>query len=81
MEKIITLEEKEEEIVTIEDNKDEEIVTFEEGVAGTTNYEDLNNRPFINEIEVIGRKSSKDYKLQDEMESLSNIEIEKLLSI
>ena len=76
---IITVEDNVDEIVVIE-NDAEEIVTFEENVGGTNNYNYLSNKPKINSIELIGNKTSSELKLQDEMNALSNIDIENLLN-
>ena len=34
---------------------------------GSTDYEELTNKPSINEVELIGNKSSSDLDLQDEL--------------
>lgn len=52
------------------------------GMASTRyakDYEKLINKPSINGVEVIGDKVSKDYKLQDELEIVSEQEIDKML--
>lgn len=73
--------ENEEEIVVLEEETEKEIVTFEEDAkVGTNNYEKLLNKPKINNVELIGNKKSKDLKIQDEMEVLSNLEIEKMIN-
>lgn len=80
---IVTLvEDSEEELVTVEeDNEEEEVVTVEEDIAGgTNNYNNLNNKPKINNVELVGNKTSKDLKIQDEMESLTNIDIEEIIN-
>lgn len=76
---ISTIEKDIEEIAIIE-NDSNEIVTFEENTGGTSNYNYLTNKPQINSIELIGNKTSSELKLQDEMEALSNIDIENLLN-
>lgn len=71
----------EEEIAVLEEETEKEIITFEEDAkVGTNNYEKLLNKPKINNIELIGNKKSKDLKIQDEMEVLSNLEIEKMIN-
>lgn len=67
--------------VVMENVDIEEIVTFEEGVTGgTDNYNYLNNKPKINNIELKDNKTSKDLKLQDEMKEFTNIELEAMFS-
>ena len=44
----------------------------------TINYENLSNKPRINNVELIGDKTSKNLKLQDEMDSLSNLDIDNI---
>ena len=71
----------EKEIVTIEETKPREIATFEEGtMGGTSNYNYLTNKPKINGVVLEGDKKSKDLKLQDNMESLTNMEIEEIIN-
>ena len=73
--------ENEEEIAVLEEEIEKEIVTFEEDAkVGTNNYEKLLNKPKINNVELIGNKKSKDLKIQDEMEVLSNLEIEEMIN-
>lgn len=50
------------------------------GGSGTRNYIDLLNKPSINGEVLIGNKTSKDLKLQDEMKSLSNTDIQEILN-
>lgn len=76
---ILTLEKNCEEFVIIEPSS-KEIVTFEENTGGTSNYNYLTNKPQINSVELVGNKTSSELKLQDEMEALSNIDIENLLN-
>ena len=76
---ILTLEKDCEEFVIIESSS-KEIVTFEENTGGTSNYEYLTNKPQINSVELVGNKTSNELKLQDQMEALSNIDIENLLN-
>lgn len=79
---IVTLvEDSEEELVTVEEDAEEEVTTLEEDIGGgTNNYNNLNNKPKINNVELVGNKTSKDLKIQDEMESLTNMEIEEILN-
>lgn len=44
-----------------------------------TSYEELDDLPQINEVTLIGNKNSEDLHLQDEMDYLTNLEIEELL--
>ena len=43
------------------------------GSGGTSNYNELSNKPKINNTELVGNKSSSDLKLQDKLESGINI--------
>lgn len=47
--------------------------------AGTSDYERLKNKPSINNVTLIGNKTSKQLGLQDEMDSLTNIELDDLI--
>lgn len=49
------------------------------GISGANNYEKLKNKPRINEVELIGNKTSKQLGLQDEMNSLTNLELDDLI--
>ena len=44
------------------------------------NYNILNNKPKINNVELKDNKTSKDLGLQDEMEALTNMDIEEILN-
>lgn len=79
MDEFVTFENDCDELVVIEDDSTE-IVTLEENIGGTNNYEYLINQPKINDVTLIGNKTSSDLKLQDEMEALSNMDIENLLN-
>lgn len=69
-----------EEIVIIEDDDVEEIrPDLEEATNGTSNYNFLANKPKINNIVLTGNKTAKELGLQEEVEVLSNIELEKIL--
>ena len=54
-------------------------ITIPVGV-GSQEYNDLTNKPQINNITLTGNKTSSELKLQDEMEALSNTDIENLLN-
>ena len=80
-EELLIIEQEDKEIATVEEQNEEEILTFEEGTGeGTSNYNNLTNKPKINNVELLGNKNSKDLKLQDEMDSLTNLEIEEILN-
>ena len=72
----------EEEIITLEDDNEEEIGTLEEDFlgGGTDNYNYLNNKPKINNVELKDNKTAKQLGLQEEMDSLTNMEIEEILN-
>ena len=46
------------------------------GAGGTTNYEDLKNKPKINSKELIGDKSGSDLNLQDKMDRVTEHDID-----
>ena len=73
----------EEDLEVILESEQEMEVGLEEDALEivTSNYEELNNKPSINNVELLGDKTSKDLGLQEEMESLSNLEIEEILKI
>lgn len=62
---------------------EEELIIEEENVViggeGSRNYEKLYNKPSINDVELIGNKTSAELKLQDEMMPLSNMDIFNLI--
>lgn len=65
---------KEEDILNIEMETDSiEIVE--------DNYEKLNNLPKINDVQLKGNKTAKELKLQDEMDSISNLDIDKIFNL
>ena len=75
-------------ILDIEDNisadttTDDVNVLFGDGnynIQPITSYEELEDLPQINEVTLIGNKNSEDLHLQDEMDYLTNLEIEELL--
>lgn len=45
-------------------------------VGGTSDYNELINHPYINDREVIGRKTGPDYGLQNKMDEITNQEID-----
>ena len=70
----------ENEIVIVE-KKEKEIVNIEEGTStgGTNNYNNLVNKPSINNVILEGKKTSKDLNLQETMTALTNLELEEIL--
>lgn len=48
---------------------------------GTKNYNKLENKPQINGVTLEGNKKSFELKLQDEMDSISNFEIEDIFKL
>ena len=48
-------------------------------IVHTDNYDDLYNKPIINDVVVRGDKVGEDYNLQDKMHALTTQEIEKIL--
>ena len=58
-------------------------IKLENGVVKnvTKDYEKLDNQPQINDIVLLGNKTSKDLKLQDEMDSISNLDIDKIFNL
>lgn len=56
-------------------------VTFGEHIETvTSDYEKLSNLPSINSVTLIGDKTSSDLSLQDEMDTISNLEIAALFN-
>ena len=49
-----------------------------ENIGSTTNYNNLENKPKINNIELKDNKTSKDLNLQDKMKQFTNIELESI---
>lgn len=76
----LIVEDEMKEHIFVEENKEEEKVILEEGFE-TGNYSNLVNKPKINGIIVEGDKKARDYKLQDEMKVISNLEIEEILKM
>lgn len=56
-----------------------EVTTSSGSSGGTKNYEKLINKPSINDIELVGNKTSSQLKLQDHMDAMTVQEIEKIL--
>lgn len=73
------IEEEDEKESLILEQKDIQVAIPVDMPTGTGDYEELINKPKINGVELIKNKTSKDLKLQDEMDSLTNMEIERLL--
>ena len=48
--------------------------------VAVNDYEPLKNKPQINNIELIGNKSSEELNLQDLMDSISNVELARILT-
>lgn len=47
--------------------------------SGTTNYELLSNKPSINEVTLIGNKTTEDLRLQGKMEAMTIQEVQYIL--
>lgn len=79
-EQITVSEEEIEQLITLsqEDNSEQLVTVAEETVSGggTKDYNKLNNKPQINDVELIGNKSFEDFGA----ESLTNIEIENIIN-
>lgn len=50
-------------------------------VSANASYEDLNNLPSINGVTLMGNKTSSQLKIQDEMQSLTNVEIANIFGL
>lgn len=79
----VTLDEQVEEL-EVEVNREnyEELVDVEREFITTIinkDYEALNNKPQINEVELVGNKTSDQLNLQSKMDYLTNMEIENLI--
>lgn len=71
----------EENIIEITGDNTEEIEIGEDTAGkGTSNYNNLENKPKINNVELKDNKTSKQLGLQEEMDSLTNVEIEEILN-
>ena len=69
----------EENIIEITGDNTEQIEIGEDTAGkGTTNYNNLENKPKINNIELKDNKTSKDLNLQDKMKEFTNIELESI---
>ena len=44
----------------------------------TSDYEQLNNLPKINDVQLKGNKTAKELKLQNEMKEITNLELEQI---
>lgn len=49
--------------------------------GATKNYEILDNKPQINNVELVGNKNANDLNLQERIEVLTNLEIEEILKM
>lgn len=45
----------------------------------TSNYDELNNLPLINDVELVGNKTANDLMLQEKMTAITNLELEEIL--
>lgn len=79
IEELTVLDENVSELFTLEEVNDE-VVSFENSTGGNNNYEFLNNLPKINDVTLVGNKTSKELKLQDEMNAMTNMDIENILN-
>lgn len=78
----VSLDEKPEIHVTFEDSRQPLSASFGEvEKVNTSNYEELFNKPILNDKTIIGNKISSDYGLQDKMDVASQAEIEAILYI
>ena len=77
----ITVEKQEKSSIIIDDCNSFSVLLDDEVVEViTTDYEKLNNLPKINGITLIGEKKSADLKLQEEMNTISNLDIDRIFS-
>lgn len=78
----IELQNEKELEIELQDEKDLR-VEFEEEVMEvvTSDYNKLINLPSINQKKLQGNKTLKELGLQEELETISNLEIEKILNI
>lgn len=67
-----------EEAIVLEEDNEEAIVLDDLGYVGNNDYRNDVNKPKINGEELIGNKTSKELHLQDEMLSISNLELEEI---
>lgn len=79
-EQITVSEEEIEQLITLsqEDNSEQLVAVAEETVSGggTKDYNKLNNKPQINDVELIGNKSFEDLGA----DSLTNLEIDAIIN-
>lgn len=54
-------------------------ITDMQPTGGAKSYNKLLDKPSINDVVLVGNKTGEQLHLQDKMESLSNLEIERLL--
>ncbi len=83
-EKELEIELQDEEALEIAlDNEQDLSVEFKEEVVEvvTSDYNKLINLPSINQKKLQGDKTLKELGLQEELETISNLEIEKILNI
>ena len=66
-------------IKVIEDDSQGIAIVSDGGSSGSSDYEDLYNKPSINDVQLKGNKTSEELNLQDKMEALSEKEIEEIL--
>lgn len=79
----IELDKEDLDIILDEQNSiDAEIENSDIVSTGTTkNYEILDNKPQINNVELVGNKNANDLNLQERIEVLTNLEIEEILKM
>ena len=65
--------------LTIQDVHGTEQVMVYDGPPGTNDYNDVINKPRINDVELQGDKSSNQLKLQGMMDEVSNADIDNIL--
>lgn len=61
---------------TLEVDLENDVINY-----GTSDYTKLQNKPSINNVELIGNKTAKDLNLQEEVQALTNLEIEEILNL
>ena len=66
--------ENKQDVINIELEKNEKINMRET----TNNYNDLKNKPTLNDVTIEGKKKSLDYNLQDKMDRIKNSDIEEI---
>ena len=65
----------------IDDDQEELDFIFNSYVSlgGTSDYNELINHPYINDVEVVGRKTGPDYNLQNKMDEITNQQIDNII--